>query len=138
MFEKCKNHFYHKGCAEHLAVKSSLKCAMCGHIYGILVGNMPQGTMTSSVSNSMKCSGYEKYGTIVIGYNFPSGVCNGVKSSGTSRVAYLLNSKEGKEVLNILKNSLDRQVTFGLGTSVTTGSTNTIVSNTIQDQSLLS
>ncbi len=84
-FEKCANHFYHKECAEGLvaADSTSAKCAVCGHIYGTLVGTMPPGKMTHKVSKTAHCAGYEGCGTIVITYLIPSGQQNGLCYSGT-------------------------------------------------------
>jgi deltex-like protein len=92
---------------------------------------MPKGTMTAKLSKNFRCSGYEKFETIVITYNIPSGVQNGIKFSGTSRVCYLPNNKEGIEILGLLKTAFDRKLTFTIGTSVTTGLKNTVVWNGI-------
>ncbi len=88
-FERCSSHFYHKACAEHMAGResrsTSVKCAVCGHIYGTLIGNMPPGQMTHEVypRHGMNCAGYEDCGTIMITYSFPSGCQNGRRYSGT-------------------------------------------------------
>ena len=46
---------------------------------------------------------------------------------GTSRQAYLPDTKEGIEVLSLLAECFRRRFTFIVGTSVTTGATNTVV-----------
>lgn len=128
MFSKCKNHFYHKDCAEQLVKNGKcIKCAVCSMIYGIYEGDMPRGTMHVSKHRGMSCSGYEGFGTITISYQIPSGTRNGVHYYGTSRVGYLPDNKEGNEVLALLKKAFDRKLTFTVGTSVTTGQPNAVV-----------
>lgn len=93
------------------------------------LGDQPDGTMSFYLEKKLHCSGY-KEGTICIEYDFPSGkLKNGKRYSGTSRAAYLPNTEEGVEVLKLLKLAFDRRLTFTIGTSVTTGQTNTVVWN---------
>lgn len=53
----------------------------------------------------------------------------GQSYSGTSRTAYLPDDKEGNEVLRLLQIAWDRKLTFTIGTSVTSGASNTVVWN---------
>ena len=69
---KCKHVF----CTE--CIRQSFQynpvCPSCGMSYGKRVGNQPQnGTMTVRYDGS-GLPGYDKYGSIVISYSFPSGV----------------------------------------------------------------
>eukprot|EP00349_Pseudokeronopsis_sp_Brazil_P001085 CAMPEP_0202965288 /NCGR_PEP_ID=MMETSP1396-20130829/9314_1 /ASSEMBLY_ACC=CAM_ASM_000872 /TAXON_ID= /ORGANISM="Pseudokeronopsis sp., Strain Brazil" /LENGTH=128 /DNA_ID=CAMNT_0049687957 /DNA_START=804 /DNA_END=1190 /DNA_ORIENTATION=+ len=76
----------------------------------------------------MKCTGYEKYGTWLIQYGFPSGIQdNGVPYSGTHRTAYVPDTPEGREVIALLVKAFERRHTFIVGTSVTTGQQNCVV-----------
>jgi len=128
MFSRCKGHFYHKDCAEQLVKnKKSLRCAVCGAIYGVLEGDMPNGTMKVRTINNVHCAGYEKYGTIEIAYYIPNGVRDGISYYGASRIAYLPDNEEGRGVLALLRKAFDRKLTFIVGTSVTTGQTNCVV-----------
>ena len=113
--------------------KNSFKCPNCSKIYGILIGDQPKGTMYAHISSNIHCSGYEDYDTIVIDYDFPSGK----GYSGTYRTAFLPNNKEGKEVLGLLKVCFDRKLTFTVGTSVTTGVSNTTVWNGVHHKTNL-
>lgn len=45
----------------------------------------------------------------------------GCPYTGTRRVAYLPYTKEGEDVLNLLKIAWDRRLLFSVGTSITTG-----------------
>ena len=47
--------------------------------------------------------------------------------SGTGRTAYLPDSKEGIEILTLLAEAFRRRLTFKVGTSLTTGASNTVV-----------
>ena len=135
LLNNCHDHFFHIECLKMLiGDKNNFKCPNCSLIYGILIGDQPDGTMHAYISDDTHCYGYEKEGTIIIEYHFP----NGKKYSGTSRTAYLPNNKEGKEILGLLKVSFDRKLTFTVGTSVTTGARNTTVWNGIHHKTNLS
>lgn len=134
MLDKCYDHFFHIECVYNLLNSSPqkahgfndsgfIKCPVCQKTYGIVTGNQPPGTMTVNLNKNMRCAGYENYETFCINYVFPS--TN--KYSGTARIAYLPNNKEGREVLALLKVAFDRKLIFTVGTSVTTGQTNTTV-----------
>jgi len=136
--EKCIEHFFHIECINYLIKdKTSFKCPNCSIIYGILIGDMPKGTMTAYISDNLHCSGYNKVGTIVINYDFPSGKKDKKHYSGTSRQCYLPHTNEGIEILGLLKVAFDRKLTFTVGTSVTTGRTNTTVWNGIHHKTNL-
>jgi len=134
--DRCDGHYFHLACIENY-VKSQpssgfIKCPMCCFIYGVFKGDMPDGEMRWSVESSIHCAGYGKCGTIVISYQFPNGKTpDGRRYSGTSRQAYLPNNPEGNEVFELLRKAFDRKLTFTVGTSVTTGRTDTVVWNGI-------
>ena len=100
------------------------------------MGNQPDGTMDHHIS-SQSLPGYEGCGTIIINYRIPSGIQgpdhpnSGTRFSGTSRVAYLPDNREGQKVLTMLKKAFDQRLVFTVGTSVTSGATNTVVWNGI-------
>ena len=122
LLKNCHDHFFHIECLDLLiGDKKSFKCPNCSKIYGILIGDQPPGSMSAHISYNIHCSGFENFDTIVIKYDFPSGS----EYSGTYRTAFLPNNKEGKEILGLLKVCFDRKLTFTVGTSVTTGVTNT-------------
>ncbi len=128
LLDKCHDHFFHIDCISLLINnKDNFKCPNCSIIYGILIGDMPKGSMSAYISEDLHCNGYKNIGTIIIDYYFPSGL----NYSGTSRECYLPNNKEGKEILGLLKVAFDRKLTFTIGTSVTTGRNNTTVWNGI-------
>lgn len=107
-------------------------------VYGIKRGTQPHGTMQVNVDPNTRCTGFS-CGTIIINYHFPSGRKeDGTNYSGTSRTAYLPDNKEGREVLSLLKVGFDRRVIFTVGTSVTTGQTNTVVWGGIHHKTNLS
>ena len=125
----CQNHYFHRECLLMCITSSFIRCPVCYQIYGVMVGDQPDGTMTHRVEKNTQCSGYT-CGTIVINYSFPSGIQkNGVRYSGTRRVAYLPNNAEGREVLELLKVGFQRKLLFTIGRSVTTGEDNTTVWN---------
>ena len=134
LLKNCHDHFFHIECLDLLiGNKESFKCPNCSKIYGILIGDQPNGTMSAHISSNIHCSGYENYDTIVIDYDFPSGK----GYSGTFRTAFLPNNKEGKEILGLLKVCFDRKLTFTVGTSVTTGRSNTTIWNGVHHKTNL-
>jgi deltex-like protein len=134
MLNNCSDHFFHLECIERLlGNSSSIKCPNCNKIYGILTGDQPNGSMIASVNKKMKCKGYENHYTIVIEYYFP----DSKNYTGTTRVAYLPDNSDGREILGLLKVAFDRKLTFTVGTSVTTGISNTVVWNGIHHKTCL-
>ena len=129
---KCEDHFYHIECLlNYIQKKTGFKCAICQKIYGIIKGDMPPGTMTAIVNDKLKCDGYQNKGTIIVNYTIKSGNFKGKKYKGTNRMSYIPNTKNGRILLGLLKIAFDRKLTFIIGTSVTTGKTDTIVWNGI-------
>src|SRR5690606_31272389 len=51
--------------------------------------------------------------------------------AGTSRIAYLPDTEEGRRILKLLKIAFQRRLVFTIGTSVTTGASNFVVWNGI-------
>ncbi len=49
-------------------------CPTCGELYGMLTGTQPEGGKMNISKTSTSLPGYERYGTIVIRYNIPSGI----------------------------------------------------------------
>jgi len=135
-FSNCSGHYFHKGCIINCFQKGSIKCPICGTIYGQKLGNQPFGTMQvmKFPPGRIPLSGYN-VGTIHISYQFPSGIQNedhpnpGQPYSGTSRVAYLPDDDEGNRVLKLFDIAWKRKLLFTVGTSVTTGLSNTVIWN---------
>ncbi len=124
MLDQCTDHFFHIEClSDMIGSNSFIKCPVCSKIYGILKGTQPDGTMHASVCSNMKCQGYENCDTIVINYSFPGGH----NYTGTARTAYLPYNKDGLRILGLFKVCFDRRLIFTVGTSVTTGQSNTTV-----------
>ena len=55
----------------------------------------------------------------------------GHRYQGTSRTAYLPDNPEGREVLNLLQKAFHARLIFTVGTSTTSGRSNTVVWNDI-------
>ncbi|XP_019861653.1 PREDICTED: probable E3 ubiquitin-protein ligase DTX3 [Amphimedon queenslandica] len=106
-------------------------------------GNQPPGgTMTHYVLQTTSLPGYEGVGAIVINYDIPHGVQTkehpnpGQPYRGTRRTAYLPNTPEGQEVLRLLKKAFDAQLIFTVGTSHTSGASNSVVWNDIHHKTV--
>lgn len=129
---KCKGHYFHKECISNaFSGAESLKCPVCGHLYGVQWGAMPPGTCNVSLHREVQCEGFRP-GSWVLTYRFKDGTTpNGQKYSGTKRQAVLPDIEEGREVLRLLICAFYRRQTFVVGTSVTTGKNNTVIWNGI-------
>lgn len=67
----CKHEFCH-GCLVQSIKNLGPCCPVCKHVFGNMVGNQPEGTMTATtITKSLP--GFPKCGTIVITYDIPSG-----------------------------------------------------------------
>lgn len=132
---KCKHAF----CSDCLqkALNTSNKCPVCQEPQGVLQGNQPPGQMRWRTESYYSVPGYEGVGTIIIDYHFPSGMQGrehpnpGQRFNGTSRTAYLPDTREGREVLQLLKRAFDARLVFTIGTSNTTGLSNQVTWNDI-------
>ncbi|XP_013401656.1 uncharacterized protein LOC106167412 isoform X1 [Lingula anatina] len=132
---KC-NHVFCKECIDNCFKLHKPACPTCGTLYGTLTGNMPEGTMTVS-KEWAPLPGHGGFGTIVITYSFSGGIQQddhpnpGRHYRGTTRVAYLPDSPEGRKVLNLLQKAFDKRLTFTIGRSTTTGLEDQITWNDI-------
>jgi len=134
---QCDNHYFHKNCIAYCLKNKFLTCPICSVIYGTRVGTQPHGTMTVTKLGKGTLAGYPNCGAISISYHFPGGTQGpehpnpNRRYTGTSRVAYLPDNEEGRKVLKLLQISFDRRLTFTIGTSVTTGHSDTVIWNGI-------
>lgn len=121
------DHILHEECLkEVLKHDDQYRCPLCNVVFRPPHGNQPDGTMNVSYTNT-HLPGYESYGAIEISYHFPSGYNKNGSYSGTSRYAYLPDCPKGRKVLELLRKAFDYRLIFTVGTSVTTGATNTVV-----------
>nr|XP_058946597.1 uncharacterized protein LOC131774566 [Pocillopora verrucosa] len=106
-------------------------------------GNQPPGEMRYRTER-YSVPGYEGHGTIVIDYHFRSGIQGkehphpGQRFGGTTRQAYLPDTREGREVLQLLRRAFDARLVFTIGWSTTTGLPNQITWNDIHHKTSLS
>ncbi|KAH9317941.1 hypothetical protein KI387_019710, partial [Taxus chinensis] len=135
--EKC-HHIFHRECITQW-FKTRPSCPECLAVYGVITGTQPPGKMSiryipiTSAEAGNGLQGYPDTDIIEITYTFPNGIQTaehpspGNQYTGTRRVAYLPKNKEGEEVLELLKIAWSRRLLFSIGTSVTTGRSNTVV-----------
>ncbi|XP_052023942.1 probable E3 ubiquitin-protein ligase DTX2 isoform X2 [Apodemus sylvaticus] len=116
----------------------SLQCPSCKTIYGEKTGTQPWGQM-EVFRFQVSLPGHEDCGTILIVYNIPHGIQGPEHPSpgkpftarGFPRQCYLPDSPLGRKVLELLKVAWKRRLIFTVGTSSTTGETDTVVWNEI-------
>ena len=131
----CKQAFC-KSCL-HEALKHKPYCPACTVPLRKITGNQPKGGTMNQYTTRQSLPGYKKFGTITIKYNIPDGTQGpkhpnpGQHFYGTSRTAYLPDSPEGQKVARLLRKAFDAGLVFTIGTSHTTGATNTVVWNDI-------
>jgi len=99
-------------------------------VVGSPQGKSPSGTLEVYTTPD-SCSGFQQ-GSIVIKYSIPSGTqlsyheSPGERHSGKAVKAYLPNNDDGQDLLRRLKYAFMHGLTFEVGTSMTTGRTNTV------------
>uniref|UniRef100_A0A8C6UZJ5 E3 ubiquitin-protein ligase n=1 Tax=Neogobius melanostomus TaxID=47308 RepID=A0A8C6UZJ5_9GOBI len=138
---KC-GHMYHLLCLVAMYNNGnkdgSLQCPTCKTIYGEKTGTQPPGKMEYHVIPHC-LPGYSDSKTIRIVYDIPAGIQTnehpnpGKKFSarGFPRHCYLPDNDKGRKVLKLLIMAWDRRLIFTIGTSSTTGESDTVVWNEI-------
>uniref|UniRef100_UPI00398F5724 probable E3 ubiquitin-protein ligase DTX2 isoform X2 n=1 Tax=Pristiophorus japonicus TaxID=55135 RepID=UPI00398F5724 len=140
-FTRC-GHVFHLLCMmamyENGNKDGSLQCPSCKTIYGEKTGTQPKGKMDIYLL-PQSLPGYPDSGCIQIVYNIPHGIQGPehpnpgkpYTARGFPRHCYLPYSEKGKQVLELLKVAWNRRLIFTVGTSNTTGETDTVVWNEI-------
>ncbi|NXT28965.1 DTX2 ligase, partial [Syrrhaptes paradoxus] len=139
--KKCQ-HSFHMLCM--LAMYSngnkdgSLQCPSCKTIYGEKTGTQPKGRMEVSTF-PQSLPGHKDCGTIQIVYHISRGIQGPehpnpgmpYTARGFPRYCYLPDNEKGRKVLELLRVAWKRRLIFTVGTSNTTGESNTVVWNEI-------
>jgi deltex-like protein len=119
--DECTGHYFHDICISQCRQnKSYIKCPICNKIYGVMIGDMPQGNMSIKKVKG-KLGGINADFYYVIEYYVDATTVNGVYYQGTSRTAYMPGNNEGSEMLSLLVWAFQRGLTFRIGASNTTG-----------------
>ncbi|NXX20129.1 DTX3L ligase, partial [Podargus strigoides] len=141
ILRKCK-HAFCKSCIK-MAMTYKQSCPVCNTVYGVMEGNQPEGTMSTRIL-SLSLPGFPRCGTIEITYNMSHGIQTsdhpnpGKPYNATSRVAYLPDNKEGREILQLLKRAFTQKLIFTVGYSHTTGARDVITWNDIHHKTSIS
>ncbi|XP_025745395.1 E3 ubiquitin-protein ligase DTX1 [Callorhinus ursinus] len=135
-------HMYHLLCLVAMYSNGnkdgSLQCPTCKAIYGEKTGTQPPGKMEFHlIPHSLP--GFADTQTIRIVYDIPTGIQGpehpnpGKKftARGFPRHCYLPNNEKGRKVLRLLITAWERRLIFTIGTSNTTGESDTVVWNEI-------
>ncbi|XP_071350215.1 E3 ubiquitin-protein ligase DTX3L-like [Trachinotus anak] len=139
---KCKHEFC-EGCLEQAKTALGPICPVCKDVFGMIVGDQPDGKMSWTISPS-SLPGFAHCGTIVINYNIPGGRQTekhpkpGQNYSGIHRTAYLPDNKEGREVLQLLHKAFEQKLIFTIGMSRTTGLDGQVTWNDIHHKTSMS
>ncbi|KAM9380534.1 E3 ubiquitin-protein ligase DTX3L [Phaethornis superciliosus] len=135
--EKMKNcnHAFCKTCINQALIYKS-SCPVCNTVCGLMEGDQPEGRMSTETLH-FPLPGYPNCDTILITYSMQGGIQTskhpnpGVSYAGTTRVAYLPDNEEGREILQLLRRAFDQKLIFTVGRSCTTGRENVITWNDI-------
>lgn len=112
------------------------ECPVCKTFYP-LPGKQPTGTLQVSFNPRTDCEGFAGDGSIILQFNFPSGVQGpnhpnpGIRYTGSSRTAYLPHVQEGKKALVFLEEAFKRGELFTIGKSLTSGAENQLTYGSI-------
>ncbi|XP_042298620.1 probable E3 ubiquitin-protein ligase DTX2 isoform X2 [Sceloporus undulatus] len=139
--DKC-SHAFHLLCVLAMYTSGnkdgSLQCPSCKTIYGEKTGTQPNGKMdVATFPESLP--GHEGCGSIQIMYYIKKGIQGPehpnpglpYTARGFPRYCYLPDNDKGRKVLELLKVAWRRRLIFTVGTSSTTGESNTVVWNEI-------
>uniref|UniRef100_G1NVH4 E3 ubiquitin-protein ligase n=1 Tax=Myotis lucifugus TaxID=59463 RepID=G1NVH4_MYOLU len=116
----------------------SLQCPTCKTIYGVKTGTQPPGKMEYHlIPHSLP--GHPDCKTIRIIYSIPPGIQGpehpnpgkSFSARGFPRHCYLPDSEKGRKVLKLLLVAWDRRLIFAIGTSSTTGESDTVIWNEV-------
>ncbi|KAM9857311.1 E3 ubiquitin-protein ligase DTX4-like [Aulostomus maculatus] len=116
----------------------SLQCPTCKTIYGVKTGSQPAGKMEYHIIPH-SLPGHPDCKTIRIIYNIPPGIQGPehpnpgkpFTARGFPRHCYLPDSEKGRKVLRLLLVAWDRRLIFSVGTSSTTGESDTVIWNEV-------
>eukprot|EP00922_Rhytidocystis_sp_ex-Travisia-forbesii_P051578 GHVS01076513.1.p1 GENE.GHVS01076513.1~~GHVS01076513.1.p1 ORF type:complete len:441 (+),score=6.37 GHVS01076513.1:33-1325(+) len=140
--KKC-GHIFHRDCIESWlskGCKAAFECPKCKRLLLRGFGDCPRGTMTWELWENKpeyELDGYPGTPTAVISYVVASGIQSirhpqpGASYAGICRKAYLPYTDESKPILKMLVYAFSMGHTFTVGTSVTTGTPNSVVWNGI-------
>ncbi|NWW21056.1 DTX3L ligase, partial [Falcunculus frontatus] len=138
--EKCK-HAFCKSCID-LAMAHKQACPVCNTVCGVLRGNQPKGTMSTTTIH-FSLPGYPNCDTIKIEYFMEGGIQTsshpnpGQRYGPTHRTAYLPDNKEGQEILQLLRRAFNQKLIFTVGQSCTTGEQSVITWNDIHHKTAI-
>jgi deltex-like protein len=142
MIQGCK-HIFHGSCIQRCLTLEP-KCPMCRQPVGEPQGQSPSGTMSIALPPARPDRPGYKVKFITITYEIPSGTQllyhenPGTCYTGTTRVAYLPDSPEGRQLLTRLKYAWTHGLIFRVGTSLTTGAHNVVTWASIHHKTSLS
>uniref|UniRef100_A0A9J8DJL0 E3 ubiquitin-protein ligase n=1 Tax=Cyprinus carpio carpio TaxID=630221 RepID=A0A9J8DJL0_CYPCA len=135
-------HLYHLQCLVAMYNNGnkdgSLQCPTCKTIYGVKTGNQSPGKMEYHVIPH-SLPGHPDCKTIRIIYNIPPGIQGPehpnpgkpFTARGFPRHCYLPDNEKGRKALRMLLVAWDRRLIFSVGTSNTTGESDTVIWNEI-------
>uniref|UniRef100_A0A665X982 E3 ubiquitin-protein ligase n=2 Tax=Echeneis naucrates TaxID=173247 RepID=A0A665X982_ECHNA len=139
---RCKHEFCEQ-CLEQSRKSLGPICPVCRHVFGMMEGDQPDGTM-SWMPSPISLPGFSGCGSIHITYTIPGGIQTkkhpkpGQPYQGVHRHAYLPDNIKGQEVLKLLKKAFDQKLIFTIGTSRTTGFDNQVTWNDIHHKTSIS
>ena len=126
-------HSYCRACLQKALHKKPI-CPLCNQTLQPVTGNQPDGHMKHRTIGTC-LPGYHQYRTIQITYEIPGGIQGpdhpnpGQQYTGCTRVTYLPDSPEGREVLGLLKRAFDAKMIFTIGTSQSCKRNNMVIWN---------
>jgi deltex len=139
------SHLFHAECF-NASIQHDTKCPICrAPICAEPIGHGPSGTMQISLLKNQPCPGFDDCeSTWQLDYSLPSGSCQypyhenpGHSYSGTHRTAFIPNTPPGRELLARLQYAWMHGLLFRVGTSITSGATNTVVWSSIHHKTSL-
>jgi len=136
-------HAFHEKCLHQCIDAGNMSCPMCRKKIGDPQGFSPTGTMQIETI-SKRCPGFHRSTKCIqISYNIPSGTQlpyhqnPGYRYHHTNRTSYLPDNQEGRALLCRLRYAWKHGLIFKIGTSQTSGRSNSVVWSTIPHKTSL-
>lgn len=131
---KLCSHVFHRGCInEWFDTKTT--CPLCNKPYGIPIGSQPPGQMRirefADNLPGYDCETIEITWEIFPGIQSENHQNNGHPFRGDTRIGYLPNNSQGREILELLKVAFHRRHMFTVGRSATRNKDDVVIWNGI-------
>ena len=137
------SHTFHQDCGLTQTIddwmNAHARCPNCNDRFGVAMGDMPEGTLHITYSNSIiefpnkddQCRAIQVTFSIPAGTQGAGHPSPGTHYAGISRMGYFPDTEEGRIIVDMIKVAWERRLMFTIGHSLTRNVDNVIIYNGI-------